>query len=750
MGRFLSRYLLWLSLWMGLLLLGACESPPPRVTGVVLDAQSDAPIADAVVTVDSQAYAVDERGRFYIEHAPETFPLTVTATGYVGQRTTISLSPEVPHVHQAFRLVPRELQGVVRSAATEEPLLGAKVVAGSSEVATDQEGRFALAWPDDVPLQVGYRGYLSTTLSVSDLTPLFDALGQQRQPLQVILSPRVVTGTLLDAETAVPIAGALVAIGDQATYTNPEGRFRLSFVESGDPIIVQREGYRPQETPQVYDGAAELTLDLQPWQVRVQVNDAETGAPLPEALVADGVQGVITDEQGRAVVRLIKPGQDLEVSCPAYYTETIAFQGQDALTVTLRPSGLVIALRSKGEDPQPVSGGAVQIYARDVSTPTVLYSDEKGLVQILDGSQVTYVRVKVPGYRLAEAQVEHLGRLEIDLEPFQAFGLYVPFGLLSLPDRVMELVDLVDKTELNALVVDVKGDWAHIAWPSELPVAQEIGAFPGGIMDIRELLDECHKRDIYVIARIVVFKDRVLATHRPDWAVRTASGGLYRDNEGLNWMDPFRQEVRDYNIGLALEAAALGFDEIQFDYLRFPSWGRMSQRVYSQEVTFETRTEAIREFCRQAYEALSLTPAFVSADIFGLTVWVDPSRDMGIGQRVDDIAPYMDYLSPMLYPSTFIPGNLGLAEPWRHPYEIVYYGVRKVRGRTSTLIRPWLQSYSLPVTYGPTELLLQRRGAEDAGACGWLYWNAAGKYRPEVFGESGRQLMETLAIPPVD
>ncbi|MFO7698410.1 MAG: putative glycoside hydrolase [Anaerolineae bacterium] len=303
------------------------------------------------------------------------------------------------------------------------------------------------------------------------------------------------------------------------------------------------------------------------------------------------------------------------------------------------------------------------------------------------------------------------------------------------------------------MVIDVKGDWAHIAWPSEMPVAQEIRAFVPGPMEMGEILAYAKERGIYTIARIVTFKDRVLAEGKPEWAIHTQSGALYLDGENLPWSDPFLTEVWDYNIGIALEAIDKGFDEVQFDYLRFPSEGRVSDRVYSQEATFETRTAAMAGFCAAAYAAIEPTPAFVSADIFGLTVWVDSSRDMGIGQRLDDIAAHMDYISPMLYPQTFNPANLqflGISDVELYPYETLYYSLQKTLTRTGTRVRPWLQHYSGRYTYGVDELLRQRKGAEDGGATGWLFWNAKGSYLDELFGADPYSQMVVIPQPPED
>jgi len=199
-----------------------------------------------------------------------------------------------------------------------------------------------------------------------------------------------------------------------------------------------------------------------------------------------------------------------------------------------------------------------------------------------------------------------------------------------------------------------------------------------------------------------------------------------------------------------VEAADLGLDEIQLDYLRFPSDGSgVLGLVYTQEANFETRTAAMAEFCAQIYDAVSRTPAFLSADIFGLTPFVDAGRDMGIGQRVDDIAPSMDYLSPMAYPTTYAPGTLGFPNPGLEPYQFVYRTVMALHKRTTTAVRPWLQYYSIGgIQYGTFEFLEQRKAAEDAGSLGWIWWNARGQYTSDAFYPDAVQNTPGLSSPP--
>jgi hypothetical protein len=277
----------------------------------------------------------------------------------------------------------------------------------------------------------------------------------------------------------------------------------------------------------------------------------------------------------------------------------------------------------------------------------------------------------------------------------------------------------------------MKGDRGYLGFQSQEPLAKQFGALRKDVLDIQALLAQCKELGIYTIARQVVFKDHPLATTKPEWAVRTITNTLWLDREGLGWGNPFLQEVRDYNIALAKEIAALGFDEIQFDYLRFPSDGDVSLILYEQENTPATRSEALKTFLAQATAALRPYDIFISADVFGLTVWVPPEEDMGIGQRVMDIAPYVDYLCPMVYPFTFGPGNLGYEVPAEHPYEVVYRSVMQAHTRVpaTTKVRPWLQAYR----YTLNECLLQKQAATDAASWGWCFWNASGKYFPELF-----------------
>jgi hypothetical protein len=332
----------------------------------------------------------------------------------------------------------------------------------------------------------------------------------------------------------------------------------------------------------------------------------------------------------------------------------------------------------------------------------------------------------------------------IELTPLAPKALYLSFyGIASARLRQAAL-DLLEATELNALVIDVKGDRGMIAYKSAIPLATAVGAQKViTIKDLPGLVATLHDKGIYTIARIVTFKDHPLATARPDVAVKAPGGGVWRDRERLGWSDPFKKEVRDYNIAVAVEAAEAGFDEIQFDYVRFPD--KQGLR-FAQPSTEKSRVAAIAAFLEEAREQLKPYNVFLAADIFGYVCW--NLNDTGIGQRIEDLIQHLDYISPMTYPSCYHVGIPGTRNPVAHPYEIVYRSLARARERTRVSprrFRPWLQAFRdyafdrRPFT--GSEIRTQIRAAEDFGANGWMLWNAG-----NVYSADGLQRMDTATV----
>ena len=321
--------------------------------------------------------------------------------------------------------------------------------------------------------------------------------------------------------------------------------------------------------------------------------------------------------------------------------------------------------------------------------------------------------------------------VEIRLRPFTPKALYLTY--YGIGDRTLRgaALKLIEQTELNALVIDVKGDRGVITYRSDIPLVSQIGAQRQVIVkDIKGLLTSLKEKGIYTIARIVVFKDDILGTARPELAIRTQDGGIWRDRENLIWMDPSKRAVWDYNIDIAVEAARNGFDEIQFDYVRFPDKKGLKFGVPNDE---ENRVKYISGFLMEARRRLAPYNVFVAADIFGYVSW--NLNDTQIGQRLDRIVPCVDYISLMLYPSGFQFGIPGYRNPVAHPYEIVYLSLKKSLERTQippVRFRPWLQAFKDYAFdkrhFNGQEIRYQIKAADEFGADGWMLWNPRNVY----------------------
>jgi hypothetical protein len=307
------------------------------------------------------------------------------------------------------------------------------------------------------------------------------------------------------------------------------------------------------------------------------------------------------------------------------------------------------------------------------------------------------------------------------------------FGVADSTIRT-RVLGLVERSELNAVVIDVKGDRGFIPYASAVAVAPPGARGPVQTKGFDEIVTRLKAKGIYLIARIVVFKDDVLARHHPEWAILdTRTGRPWTDNEGLAWVDPFQEQAWAYPIALAREAALKGFDEIQFDYLRFPSEGALHAIGYSRPSTGPARVQAISSFLTRARQALDGTGAALAVDVFGYAAF--NSDDTGVGQRIEDLAPLVDYICPMAYPSAYHLGIPGYRNPVQHPWEVVFETVRLVRTRmagTPARVRPWIQDFRDYAfdrrEFGATEVRAQIRAAEEAGAAGWMLWNPRNDY----------------------
>jgi hypothetical protein len=304
--------------------------------------------------------------------------------------------------------------------------------------------------------------------------------------------------------------------------------------------------------------------------------------------------------------------------------------------------------------------------------------------------------------------------------------------------KFYQLVRLAETTEINAMVIDVKDDTGYLTYRSEVPVAIEIGA-NGQLRaprDARERVALLKARGIRPIARIVVAKDPLLAEKKGSWAIQTASGRPWTDRKGTRWVDAFNDSVWVYAAALATEAVRLGFEEVQYDYVRFPdeSKSMMAKAVFPGRHGLESSREGInRNLALLAARTRGLKVPF-TIDVFGLTTTAED--DMGIGQYWEDLVSRADVVLPMVYPSHYGRGVYGVASPNGSPYTMVKRAMEDALRRSKALapkrtaeIRPYLQAFTLgKPRYTPFHVREQVRALTDVGIRSWVLWNPRSVY----------------------
>jgi hypothetical protein len=316
-------------------------------------------------------------------------------------------------------------------------------------------------------------------------------------------------------------------------------------------------------------------------------------------------------------------------------------------------------------------------------------------------------------------------RLELTLDPFMVRGLRVDAETAADPDRLEAILRLADTTMVNTLVLDTKNEAGTVHHASEVAFPASIGN-PAAFYDVEEVLAAAETRDLYTITRVVTFQDPVAALEMPDNAIHDVDGGLWFNNSGFGWLDPTDREAWEYPLSLATEACGLGFDEIQFDYVRFPTDGDISRVVTDEDVDGTTRTETIAAFLDEARNRLHPLGCAVSADIFAIVLSTED--DQGLGQRPESLSRSVDALSPMVYPSHYSPGWLGYGNPNDYPAEVtanaLESGMPRIVG--GAVLRPWLQGFS----WTAEEIAAAIFEAEYRGL-GWMLWNARSEHDPD-------------------
>lgn len=307
-------------------------------------------------------------------------------------------------------------------------------------------------------------------------------------------------------------------------------------------------------------------------------------------------------------------------------------------------------------------------------------------------------------------------------------------GTKSIRDR---LIKIIDETELNAVVIDIKDSTGRISFEIDDPLIKEINSAEKRIANVRDLTNLLHKKGIYIIGRISVFQDPFLSKLKPEWSIkRLSDGGVWKDKKGLSFLDPMNQNVRDYTTAVALGSYHLGFDEINFDYIRYPSDGDMKDINYDLKEG-ETRADNIENFfIHLSTKMKEVDNIPISADLFGLTTEV--LNDMGIGQVWEKAIPYFDFICPMVYPSHYPASYNNFANPALYPHEVITRSLTSAINRTEAIgqsvskIRPWLQDFDLGAVYTKELVKKQIEATEDLGLSSWMLWDPSNKYTPEA------------------
>lgn len=319
--------------------------------------------------------------------------------------------------------------------------------------------------------------------------------------------------------------------------------------------------------------------------------------------------------------------------------------------------------------------------------------------------------------------------------PKTIYAVYATSWSASSPNKIQYFINLAKETGVNAVVVDIKDYSGTISYRTNDQEISKYGAEERRIRDVDALVNQFHDNQIYVIGRITVFQDPILAVKRSDLAVQDSrTHKVWKDSKGLSWMDPSSKEVWDYDIAIAKNGLNHGFDEINFDYVRFPSDGSLHSMKFPNYDGIKSKSDVIKEFFKYTRE--SLQGEKISADLFGLsTVNYD---DMGIGQIIENAYLYFDYVSPMVYPSHFASGFLGYKNPADHPYEVVSYSMNEAQKRLTVIktgnsaikseLRPWIQDFNLGAKYGVAQVADQVKAVSKTSANGWMVWSPTNIY----------------------
>lgn len=649
------------------------------------------------------------------------------------------------------------LNGTIIDAYTGKPVSAATINLGGAQLSTDAGGKYQVAqWSEKDTLQIVANGYEPVSIVLAQ-QPQLAKPTPPAMTLDAKLRPNTLAGAITDAYSGKPLAGALVKASTTLSATTAaDGRYTLVGVPESFTLTVTAPDHEP--VSQSLKQSIAFDTALRPNTLAGVVTDRYSNQPVAGATVKVGdTLSANTGADGKYRLAGVPVNATVQFGADGYAELTQPLEKMTTLDAVLRPDVLKGTLVD-GATGKPIKNATVlsmPTLGSDAVATKRIDNSADGAFQLDGMPEQGFIQVLAPGYRKAVIEVKP-GSVPstIKLEPFYSKALYVTAAVASNSDLLMKFFDTIDKTELNAIVIDLKSDLRDdlgvVYYDSQVPIVKELKT-SRPYMDLPAILAEAKKRGIYTIARVAIFShDNQLAEAKPEWAAQDrTNGGVFADYPGpgihYDWLDPWNRNVWDYNIQLAVEAAHMGFDEINYDYIRFPSleFGAADKdrlKLSKENPTNEEKYANIVEMLTQSQTAINGAGAYLSVDVFGVAAW-EPANL--IAQDIGRMGEHTDYVCPMVYPSHFWNGALDFDNPAQHPYEIILdsmqKGAKQMVGKRA-MLRPWLQDFTLTwvpkdqiVEYGPNEVRAQIKATEDFGqAAGWMLYDSANQYTVEA------------------
>jgi hypothetical protein len=663
-------------------LLAACSRQPVVLTGTITDAYTGEPVPQAVIAIGETTVTTDANGVFQTPEWRRSDTLAVSAPNYEAFALPLEGRPEIAATDAQTITLDTALRPNSLSGLITDSFTG-QPVAGAEVIATFNVSQTVTAatGADGRYSLTGVPEQFSLNVTAPDYAPAAQELSRATSQ-DLVLRPNVLTGTVTDRYTGQGVAGATVSVGSASATTGPDGSYRVADIpESATSVNIAADGYAPLD--QELGQTTTIDAVLRPDTLAGRLIDKATGEPIQNAAI---------------LASATFPGTDVAF-------ERIMDSADGQFTLKGLP--------------------------------------EQGFLQILS-----------PGYKTEVIEIKP-GNVptEFALERFRVKALYITGAVATVPSLVDEYIELIDSTELNAIMIDLKSDLRDdlgmVYYDTQVPLARELGIFRPYI-DMQGLVQRLKDRGIYTIARIQLFShDNMLSDARPEWSIRLReTGEVYADYPGPGiryaYLDPTNQNVWDYNIQLGVEAALMGFDEVNYDYIRFPDYFG-TRAEFSEKLLFsepidavnnpDRMFEVITEFMDKAHRAVNGAGAKMSIDVFGRVVL---GKSLTIAQDIRRMGDYTDYIAPMPYPSLWWPGAFDLASPVDEPYKVLDLanaaGIEQIKDEYARL-RPWLQDHTDPwaykvVPYGPAEVRAQIDATEKYPEIdGWMLYDSANAYK---------------------